>query len=218
MISCNGQSHRRAIDHRYLSLHQPLTKTRTTNNRCTIPILQRSRDDLACRCRCFVNQHRDLTLQELAVGTCRVGLSRDNTSLSRNHSRPLGQEVARHFDRGLDQSTTVAAQIQNELLGLRHTLHRLAELLHRLASKAINLDICRRGRDHIGGIDRRNRDLATHDGEAQRTRLTVACDLDIDLGALLAAQERGYFALFDTDNTLTVNCDDAIIRHYTNLG
>ena len=161
------QTNHRTIRQRELSLHKSLTERTTSHDQPAVPILHRSRHDLAGRGRVPVNQHDHPSVLEQP---CRRGglAHAPESGTIRVHDQllPVKQMIGQ-TDSGPHVTAPVSLQVDNQVFHpLRlQLLHGLLELFHRRRGKTGNLDIPNILIDHVRGINTINRNHITRDIE-----------------------------------------------------
>ena len=211
VVTGHGDAYGRAVPQSDLALHQPFAETRAADDDAPIPILHGTGDDLARRSRIFVDQHHQPSPEVVAVDRRAERHGRHGTPLGRDDQGTARQEETGHLDRLVEQPAAVPAQVEDQRPGFPELAVRLAELGHRRAAEAVDLDVSHAVGGHVGGIHGVERNLVPHDHEVERFRFALAHDVDLDLRAGLSAQVLGDVRLLETHGIQRVYAHDTVV-------
>ena len=101
-------------------------------------ILQRTGENLACRCRILVDEHYDAAIEEVAVTLGHVGVARSARSLGVNYKIALFQELRGQLLGCIKITASIVLKVDDEILHalLAQVVHGFAELLGSFGGKA----------------------------------------------------------------------------------
>ena len=131
------------VTHRNQVLNTALTEAPFADDQRSVMIFQRARDDLGGARTAAVHQDDQRQLAVAIFGSRRLGISGQPSPLGAHDAVAIGQEHLRHFDRGLQQSTRVETQIQDQAAHalLLEMLQRVFQLADRRVLKVRQADV-----------------------------------------------------------------------------
>ena len=222
VVARDGQTDRRAVRERDLTLDQSLAVGAAADDRAPVVVLKRSGQNLARRGTVFVDQHDQLFVGELSLPVAVLGLPVSRAVLRVDDHLVGGQELVRDRDGLFEQAARVAPDVEDELL---HALSlelsdRFAQFFVGVDRELIELDIADIRADQVRSRDAFDRNGVAPDGDRDQPVDSGALDSEPDFAASRPPEPFHYFVLvhFDSGDCAVLDRHDPVSSLYACLG
>ena len=161
---CDGQTDHRTIRQIDGTLYQSFAKRATTYYQTAVLILNGTCHNLCSRGRIAIHQDDDLTLREFTISMRLVLRALHLSTIGIDNHVTTLQKLISNIDSSFQITSTILLQIKYQIL---HTLclkfcKTFHEFIVSLGTKVTNADIADTRSNHVGGIDRMDRNLISY--------------------------------------------------------
>ena len=115
IVAGNGQSDHRTVRKVDRALNQSFTERTASYHHSSVPILNGTCHNLTCRSRIFVYQYHQTSVTEVSVAFGKKLTALCRTSFCVDNQFFLSQELVCQIDGGIQITTSVALQVQNQV-------------------------------------------------------------------------------------------------------
>ena len=208
VVPCNGQSDHGAVRQVDRTLHQSFAERTSAYDDTSVPVLHCAAHDFAGGSGVFVYQYDEAAVTELSVSFGEELAALCGPAFGVNNQFLLSEEFVGKVDGGVQISSAVALQVEDEVFHalLLQAFHCLLEFFGGGCAKAVDADVSDLWLNHVGSVETQDRYLISFHGEHERVLYSTADDGQVDFRTFRATQ-----ALHDIFRAHFYSCDGGVV-------